>query len=338
MSLFATIAPRVRSAARMGAGSSLLLVAGLVGCGSSSPPVNRDSGASDSGDGPSFDGSAIVAYDLRPPGDLRGLPTGCIPPEDGHWYEAIHVVIEVSWPSTMISAAGTGKVHFWNKVELTQLDALTGSAQPCGTVLPEVPLSGPAMIAAGGSRILVEVPDALWEAPGGPRFSVQAMRAGSVGGALEMQWNTQLGVMLADPKGPWPDSYQMLTPVDIDKDGNPGYTVRPLATGGYVLPPASLMVGTPPLADSLYLASRDVVAISGKRLNCYQEAGTADVSKLDGHIVGCHIKGGADCTPAQIDFLDQNRIKYQVKSATFEARLVTADATCVEIRDSMPVM
>jgi prepilin-type processing-associated H-X9-DG protein len=310
---------------------------GLAACGSSTSTA-ADASPPPSPDGSVTDGSAILTYDLRPPGDLVGPPSGaCV--GTPKFTEAIHVIIDVTWPSTPVSPAGTGKVHLWTKSELMAMGtALTGQMQPCGAVFPEVPLSGPAMIAAGGSRVLVDVPDAVWDAPGVPRFPVMGSQAMSIGGAVELQWSVRLGVTLSDPRAPWPDSYQMLTTVDIDKDGSPGYTVSPSTSAPYVLPPTSLMVGTPPLADRLYLASRDYITISGTRSSCFQQSGTADVSFLDGHVVGCHVKSGADCTPTQTDFMDAGRLKFQVKSATFESRRVSTDATCAEIRNVMPVM
>ena len=56
-------------------------------------------------------------------------------------------------------------------------DALSGMLQGCGTVLPETALTGLGRIAAGGDKILIEVPDDTWEKPAMPKFPVTGMQA-----------------------------------------------------------------------------------------------------------------------------------------------------------------
>jgi hypothetical protein len=48
------------------------------------------------------------------------------------------------------------------------------------------------------------------------------------------------------------------------------------------------------------------------------------------------IKGGAACNDKQVDFVDQNRMKYAPKSATFKAQVVPANATCADVRRVLP--
>jgi hypothetical protein len=315
----------------MGAGAALLFHLGLVtGCGSDGKAslAANDGGFDDAARGDGAAGDRTFS-DLAP-------PMGCPLPQPSYSV-AVHIVVDVTWAGSMAVVQGAGKIHLWNKTALTfNGNSVTGSAQACGTILPEVSLSGAATIAAGGSRLLVEVPDAIWEGPNGPRFPVQGTQSSSgVGASVELQWTAALGVKL-DPGAPWPASYQGLTTVDVDGDGHPGYSVRPVATAGYVLPPVSLAVGSQSVADLIYLASRDFMVLTGTRVGCWQQSGKVDVTMFDGHIVGCHIKGGADCTAAQTDFMDQNRVRYLVKSATFESRRVEDDATCAEIREAMP--
>jgi hypothetical protein len=38
----------------------------------------------------------------------------------------------------------------------------------------------------------------------------------------------------------------------------------------------------------------------------------------------------------QADFVDQNRMKYMVKSGTYEAKVVADDASCADVRAALP--
>ena len=72
-----------------------------------------------------------------------------------------------------------------------------------------------------------------------------------------------------------------------------------------------------------------------------QFAGVANglimVSAFDSHVMGCTVGGGKDCSDSQTDFVDQNRMKYQVKSATFTAKRVPDNATCADVRLASPM-
>jgi hypothetical protein len=60
------------------------------------------------------------------------------------------------------------------------------------------------------------------------------------------------------------------------------------------------------------------------------------VTAFDNHVVGCHIEGGAECSADQADFVDQNRMRYMVTSATYEAKVVPDDASCGDVRAALP--
>jgi hypothetical protein len=55
------------------------------------------------------------------------------------------------------------------------------------------------------------------------------------------------------------------------------------------------------------VVSRLRFAFNAVLSTCSQGAGTASITLYDNHVVGCHISGGAACTSAQVQFLDQNR-------------------------------
>ncbi len=115
--------------------------------------------------------------------------------------------------------------------------------------------------------------------------------------------------------GPFPGS--VIT--DDDSDFNPGVSVVPphgssgSCTGScsYYYPPLAVGGGTSPQADEVYLAQRARFSLSLTRAgHCSSANGTATITLFDDHVVGCHVLGGADCSSAQVSFLDMNRVVY----------------------------
>jgi hypothetical protein len=274
------------------------------------------------------------------PGADGGMPpaAGC-----GAGVFAMQVVMDVTWPAGTAAAAGSGKIYLWNRTVLEESgNTLTGTLQGCGTVLPETALTAIGRLATGGTKILIEVPDPVWEAPTMPRFAVKGMAsAATATGMVNLEWASLVGINLPDPKAAWPDSYTGIAAMaqDADGDGKPGYSAAPRAGGGFVLPPTAVGIGgLAPAAEKVYLVSRHLIAIAGARSSCEEMAGTATVSAFDSHVMGCQVKGGADCNANQTDFVDQNRMKYKVTSATFRAKKLTAAATCANVRQALPAM
>jgi hypothetical protein len=79
------------------------------------------------------------------------------------------------------------------------------------------------------------------------------------------------------------------------------------------------------------------VGLNGKLDTCTEQSGTTDVTYFDSHVVGCHIKGGAECTPAQIDFIDTSRTDYKISGGTFKSKQVPDTAACADIRAALPM-
>ena len=73
--------------------------------------------------------------------------------------------------------------------------------QGCGTVLPETGLTSLGRIAAGGDKILIEVPEDVWEKPSMPKFAVTGMQAGGAMGTFNLSWAVLLGATLPRPEG-----------------------------------------------------------------------------------------------------------------------------------------
>jgi hypothetical protein len=256
---------------------------------------------------------------------------------------AVHIVMDATWPADKLMAtrAGTGKIHLWN---LSRLDAVGGQlsgdeTRSCGTTLPGFELTAIGTIAAGGSRVLVEIPDSVWNAPTIPRFHSAGRITGWDPGSPFMIDGTLalIGLMMDDPNGAWPDSFTGVTALDADGDGKPGFIAVPRSGGGYVQPPTAIGIGgSAPPAEQLHLASRTVVSLDGKLTSCSEVAGSATVKFFDSHVVGCKVRGGGDCTAAQTKFVDDSRTLYTITAATFTARKIADTATCDEARAAVP--
>jgi len=215
---------------------------------------------------------------------------------------------------------------------------LTGTLKPCGSVLP--PTSLTALV--GGGMILIEIPNAAWDAAGMPTFQMQQMQTGwNVGSMLNNSYAVMIGYTMANgATADWPPSYTGVTmTADSDGDMNPGLTALPRNASPYVLPPTSsigaLLNG--PRADKVYLVTRNVASNMMTRTSCNESSGTSTFMHFDNHVVGCHISGGSECKPEEVDFIDMNRTKYVVMSATIDSKVVADAATCADVRAAFPM-
>jgi hypothetical protein len=300
---------------------------GAPGSGGAMPPPPMGSGGSNPGSG-----GSPGSPDAAPPSGEACPTTASF---------AILLSLDVTWVGNAATTSGTGKVHIWNKADLMASGTtLSGQVTPCGTELPETTLSGLGRVAAGGSKILIQIPETVWDAPSMPKFPLVGTRASAaLGAAIEINLAAPLGYKpAADLRATWPESYTGLRDqlLDPDGEGKPGYLAMPKPDGGYVLPPTSLgLGGLAPAAERLALVSRNLMTLAGTRTSCEAFAGTANVTAFDSHVVGCVLRGGGECSPAQVDFVDQNRMKYVPKGATFMAVQVAAAATCAEVRRAL---
>jgi len=242
---------------------------------------------------------------------------------------ATHIVINVSWDSTLVLASGSGQVHVWTKSHFVENgNTATLDSQSCGSVLPTITTSA----AAGSEKILPEIPDTTWDAPNMPHFIGTATRSGDnvnidPGVAL-------VGLSMSNPTATWPSASSIMG-VDHDGDGQLGITAVAKVDSGYSAPPANLFKTA--RADKLYLAIRNVMTLSSAVPGCPATySGTALVSKFENHVIGCHIKGGGECTGTQSQFEDDNRTVYKLGSATFTSQRVDSAATCADVRAALP--
>jgi hypothetical protein len=256
---------------------------------------------------------------------------------------AVHIVLDATWDANTATQAGSGKIHLWNRAKFTAAGTtLTGDTWSCGTVLPDFSLTTLGALAAAGmtsGKVSIDVPDSVWDAPTIPKFPNSGMLSGwDPGSSLKIDQTVALvGLTMADPLAAWPTSYTGIMAVDADGDGKPGFTAVPKDGNGFVAPPTSISFGLAPAADRVYLASRTVVGLAGKTDSCTQQSGTATITSFDSHVVGCHVKNGADCTAAQTDFVDTSRTDYKVSTGTFTSVQVKDDATCADVRAALPM-
>jgi hypothetical protein len=251
----------------------------------------------------------------------------------------IRVVVNVSWPETTFSIAGAGEIQIWMKSAFVYTDKqFTGTVKACGIDVPDIEKSA----MAGGGLIQTQFPSEIWDAPSNPGFAISGSVSGYDSGDTfsSNPFSMLLGATMTDPlTDPWPATGQEMVgdAVDFEGDGEPGMTGFPNGTAPYTLPPVSLLAAlTGPFADQLYVARRVNIQLEGTSTSCTSVLGTAVVSKLDDHVMGCQVEGGAECEPAEAQYIDDNRPVYVIGDATYEMVQVADNATCFDVRAALP--
>ncbi len=304
------------------------------------------------GTAPSSNGAGGSELATSSPGAGSGqgaVQGGGLCPSDTNLALAVHVSFPVTWPATTAAGAssGTQTAHIrWLSKYSVDGTKLNGTQQTCSLSLPDVQLNAIGVIAAGGSKIQIEIPTSVWAVSSMPKFSGEATMSGwDPGGSFS--FSPGLGLVgLALPSSvdaatmKWPSSSWNFpagtTFSDGDGDSKPGITATPLNGNGYVYPPVQVgLGGLAPAADKVYIVSRNRIGLSGKWTSCNELSGTATVALFDNHVVGCHVRGGSECTTdavnTQADFLDQNRTVYTPGTASFTAKKLPNDATCSDV-------
>jgi len=258
---------------------------------------------------------------------------------------AVHIVLDVTWTGDNVKTKpGMGKVHIWNRSRLAVNGTMLSGdeTQPCATLLPEFELGTIGGVLVGGTKVLIEIPNSVWDSPSMPKFHSQGtLNSWTVGGQADLDPTVALvGVKMPNPMGAWPSSADiasMMLAQDADADGKPGFTATPKnGPSPYTQPPLS-GIGIGPKADKIYLATRTIIELHGKLTTCEDMSGTAKVPFFDNHVVGCHVAGGADCDASQSDFVDSSRTIYVPANATFTAKKIADGASCADVRAALPM-
>ncbi|MCC6215902.1 MAG: hypothetical protein IT376_13640 [Polyangiaceae bacterium] len=304
-------------------------LAALSGCSGSdsTPPGGTGGAAATGGSGAGGAGGAGAVG-----GGGAGGATGTCPPRTSAT-QAVHIAFQVTWPGSIGTEPGSGTVHVWTRSRLTYSgSSIAAVNSACGTVIPDITKTP----IAGGGKVAADFLPEVWDAPTMPTFPTTGTQSGwDVGSTVTMEPTIALvGTTMSDPLAAWPP-LSGVTPVDHDGDGKPGITSTPRGTGGYSLPPLSLLQSSH--ADQLYIASRTTSAVGGTRQACDRIVGTATVYAFNNHIVGCRKQGGGDCSASEYQFVDDNRTVYQPGAATYESVIVADDATCADVRGALPM-
>ena len=297
---------------------TLLVLAGACG-GSSDSEIRPDGGG--------------AAGTTGTAGATGGSGGGCA--SRTTFAEASHTIVNVTWRSGTASMGGSGQVHLWGKTVLTASgNTLSGTLQACGSVLPATTLNA----LGGGGMILIEIPAASWDAPSMPRFQLAATQTGwNVGSTMSYSYAALIGFTMADAAtAPWPSSYTGITMTnDADGDMSPGLTAVPRSGGGYTLPPLSILQLA--RADKIYSVLRNVASTTLTRTSCDEASGPVTFTHFENHVIGCHVSGGDDCMPGEVNFVDQNRTIYEVTGATAQTKIVAETSTCADVRAALPM-
>jgi hypothetical protein len=269
-------------------------------------------------------------------------------PENPNKYAltANHIIAQISWPANTGVEGGSGTLHVWTMTEL-HWDAknpdgtvpVTGTVQPCGSVIPALTKSA----LAGGGQVQTVIPDDVWDAPSMPQFEATGVLGGfGPGSAVTMEPVASLvGASLPDPaNSPWPANGKDIVGVDHDGDGQPGILARPRTDAGFAAPPVSFLGAidpNAPRASELYLATRTMVKLDGTRDTCDSASGPAQVLKFESHVIGCRRNDGAVCNTDEATFIDSNQPTFTVGSATYEMKQLPDGATCADVRALLPM-
>ncbi len=256
-----------------------------------------------------------------------------------------HIIAEVSWPAKTGIEAGSGTMHIWT---LTVLDMqapdpstgaipATGQVKPCGSTIPALTKTA----LAGGGKVQTIIPDEVWDQPGIPTFTATGTLSGfDVGATVQMDpVVSMVGLTMDNPDGPWPSSFKQVKAMDHDGDGKPGIFARPRTDAPFAAPPTSLFEALNPngkRATAIYVATRTKVELGGKRDTCTTASGDAKVHLFDSHVVGCARNDNKPCSAGEVDFIDQNQPKFNVKSATYKMVQLPDGASCADVRAALP--
>ena len=364
--------PRARVAL---AGLAAPGAAALVVAGRTFPDVTFRSSAPESGApmGPGFDASAddgsFVGDDAQavdaPAGQDAGTPETGAPPVgvdggcdfNGTW--ATRITIDVTWQPqglmSVILAPGLGTITQWVKGARVQKPAtpmaLSDDSVVCGIELPPFQATALGLNEVYGVRFT----DMLFDDGYLPRFTVNAALTPQSGEGFAYSTTPTavlLGLTMASPTtDPWPTT--VTTEDDMDMDGNPGVTV-PVATGAVQTPtptatsysyiPTNIPAPLQPidLAQSLYLAIRQVTVASGAVKDCDTITGTVSIPTIaskpaiDSHILGCALVDGGACTTgasSEASFVDNSQPVFTpTGTTTFESIRLPPGAACADVR------
>jgi hypothetical protein len=246
-------------------------------------------------------------------------------------------------------ASGAGQIRQWIRGQrVVNGNNATDTTVVCGVELPD--FQGTSI--AAGRTFGVRFPDSLFDSGYLPAFAVSGTLSGRSPGSTytSMPAAALLGISMANPTtDAWPTS--VTTSVDMDKDGKPGVTVN-MATGAtpeggtYAYAPVDATQSA--YADKLYLAIRQVTAVSATVKDCTHIAGTVTIPTIagkvgiDSHVIGCEQTSGGDCTnvsfPASGSYFVDNTqpVFTPTGTARIDSVKIPPGSGCQVVRQMLP--
>jgi hypothetical protein len=246
---------------------------------------------------------------------------------------AIKLSIQINWNGTNVVQGGSASWIEWARLQATQSgNALTGTLSDCGRSTPD--------FSSLADTYALDYPDTLFDhAPAYlPSVSASVALGSNAPGATFALARVAFlsGVSLNDPlQDAWPNSVAGVSQVDMDNDGKPGVTASYINDSRHAYPPTSTNVGATH-ADAPYEAERLVFGLNGTLTSCTQASGSANVTRVDTHVIGCHLTNGGSCDPGDTNFFDTNRPVYNPASATYSLVKIADNATCATVRSTLP--
>jgi hypothetical protein len=345
-------------------------VVGTDGGGTSSPLDGNGGKGSSSGSSGGFTGDDASggggSSEGGPSGSGGGSNDGSGPPLSdgsaggqcdfsGMW--ALKITIPVNWAPqgimSVILAPGSGVIEQWILSTRTlQGLATTEDTAVCGITLPD--FSGTGFV--GGETYGVRFPDSLFDGDFIPKTPIAGMLSDT---SPTARFTTSahavlIGLTLANATtASWPST--ITTAVDTDMDNEPGVTAAaatgPIAgneDGGSYQPIPVDPFGD--RADRVYVAIRQVTALSGAATDCDHISGTVTIPKIQGasagatpkyaidsHVLGCRLTTGDDCSATQGAFVDGTQPVFSptMAAATFSAVRLRS-GNCASVRQALP--
>jgi hypothetical protein len=259
--------------------------------------------------------------------------------------------VHVTWPGTLVLAASPTTAaqqpvaYIWALIKGTQSGlSIPGTVQACGLALPDFT-----------STLLPEtygvtVNPNLWGNLAANSGTVTVSNT-SATATYTTTTDTQLIGIGTTPTAwtTWPAlATAQADEINSDMDNYVGVTLIPktgTAAGGspYANPPVDGF--TINRTDSLWANFQSVLSLSGALTSCTAASGTANVTSMDSHIIGCHLVGkpttadaAADyCDSTQTTFLDTNSPHLTPHAGTFSAvKLGSASAACSDVLTALP--
>jgi hypothetical protein len=335
---------RIGLLANLTKAGAVTLFAATAACSSSSstaPPGNTAT--------PGADGGATGAV-------VDGPSSAMLCPTLTKATYATKISLAVTWPGTqavVVGKTGTVLIYLLSVYNIDGNNKVTGTTTTCGNTTPPITLSMTADTLTGlpqGSQVQNAFPASSWA--GVPATNITGTLGGlHVGASITIDPVVTLyGVSntsdLIKATTKWPANGTDIDPTQLTTaDGGAftaggsalaGVTAIPVGTSPFVLPKTSLDM-TAPAADQLQIVLRTALSLYGTSSSCDEQTGTATVTQLNNHVVGCSLADdGGTCTPDEYNFIDGNTTQYVPGAGTFDAKKLADTATCADVLSAYP--